>query len=314
MNPSTVSSTHLIALLENPKELTLQDKPLFDEYMKDQPNKTAMMNFTSLYMWKDWGGKTTWDIIEDSLCIEKNFRSTVFTLLPIASTPEKLKRSINTLIERAKKKNASLCFREVNSEQAAFFKDNWGSLFKIQEVSDNANYIYRIADLVNLAGKPYGSKRNHINKLLRSGAELKLQKISPAILTECKEFLSAWMDSHPAKDSTQLISEYDATITALDNIETLGVTGACLRINNEIQGLTFGEPLNRDTVLIHIEKANAAIPGAYPYINQQFLEQYWQDYTYVNREEDMGNPGLRKAKQSYHPSHMESVFIMKLTH
>ena len=312
MNPPTLSSAPLIALLENPKELTLQDKSLFDKYMKNQPNKTAMMNFTSLYIWKDWGGKTTWDIVEDTLCIEKNFRSSVFTLLPLALDPEKFKKAVNTLIERAQKNNSSLCFREVNSEQAAFFKDNWGDLFETRELEDNANYIYRITNLVDLTGKPYSSKRNHINKLLRSGLELELQKIDSSILTECKDFLSSWMESHPNREDIQLISEYDATITALDNIDALGVTGACLRINNEIQGLTLGEQLNNDTVLIHIEKANAALPGAYPYLNQKFLEQYWQNYTYVNREEDMGNPGLRKAKQSYHPSHMESVFILKL--
>ena len=79
-------------------------------------------------------------------------------------------------------------------------------------------------------------------------------------------------------------------------------------IDNEVVALSIGEQLNDDTAVIHIEKAHASIRGAYPMINQQFVENEWQSMTYVNREEDMGLEGLRKAKESYQPVKMISKY------
>ena len=294
------------------KELSIEDREIFQQYLKNCPNKTAMMNFTSLYIWKDWGGSTSWEILKDTLCVHKNFHKSVFNLIPISPDLDNVKAAIDTLIEKSRENNEVLWFREASDEQVDFFRANWGEQFDIHESIGSANYIYRISDLVTLAGKPYAAKRNHINKLLRSGQRFEIKEITPELVPACKEYLSSWMNGHNSEDSAQLSGDHVATTLALENMEQLGTRGICLLVNDKIQGLTLGDELNPQTVLIHIEKANAEIPGAYPYINQQFLERYWQDYTYVNREEDMGNPGLRKAKLSYHPCHMEKVFMLKL--
>ena len=294
------------------KELSLEDKDIFDSYLKDTPNKTAIMNFTSLYIWKDWGGKTFWNIIEDTLCIRKHFNNSIFMLTPISTDLHKVKLAVEKLMQIAKEKHEHLCFREASTDQVKFFNEYWNGEFEIHESVNGANYIYRISDMVSLTGKQYSAKRNHINQLMRSGDKLEIKDITPEMLSDCKKYLDSWMQSHHHNDAATLLSDCQATLTALDNLDKLDIKGVCLLINGQIQGLTIGGPLNSDTVLIAIEKANSAINGAYPYINQQFLEKHWQGYTYVNREEDMGNPGLRKAKQSYHPCHMEQVFLVRL--
>ena len=98
----------------------------------------------------------------------------------------------------------------------------------------------------------------------------------------------------------------------LENLEPLGVVGGCIEVNGKVEAFTLGELLNPETVVIHIEKANAAFHGLYQVINQQFLEQTWQHARYVNREQDLGLPGLRKAKESYHPHHLVEKFAVTL--
>jgi hypothetical protein len=98
----------------------------------------------------------------------------------------------------------------------------------------------------------------------------------------------------------------------LDNFETLGVTGGCIEIDGKIEALTLGELLNPETVVIHIEKANATFHGLYQMMNQQFLEHEWQHIKYVNREQDLGIEGLRKAKESYYPHHMVEKLTVRL--
>jgi hypothetical protein len=91
-----------------------------------------------------------------------------------------------------------------------------------------------------------------------------------------------------------------------------GVKGGVILINGKVGAFTLGEPLNHNTVVIHIEKANPAFEGLYPMINQAFLEHHWSGYTYVNREQDLGEEGLRKAKESYFPHQMINKYTLRL--
>jgi hypothetical protein len=97
---------------------------------------------------------------------------------------------------------------------------------------------------------------------------------------------------------------------AFSRFEELGVKGGAILINGKVEAFTLGEPLNRDTVVIHIEKANPAFEGLYTLINQAFVEHQWAEYTYINREQDLGEEGLRKAKESYFPHHMINKYIV----
>ena len=90
----------------------------------------------------------------------------------------------------------------------------------------------------------------------------------------------------------------------LTHFQALGVRGAMIEVNGKVEAVTLGEPLNPETFVIHIEKANGALVGIYQTINQAFCAKEATDFKYVNREQDLGVPGLRKSKESYHPCQM----------
>jgi hypothetical protein len=108
------------------------------------------------------------------------------------------------------------------------------------------------------------------------------------------------------------MDEWEAVKEALTHFQDLGLAGGVVCIGGRLEAFTVGEKLNADTAVIHLEKANPEIRGLYAAINQSSLEQDWQDTPWVNREQDLGEPGLRKAKLSYHPHHLEEKFTVRL--
>lgn len=91
---------------------------------------------------------------------------------------------------------------------------------------------------------------------------------------------------------------------AFSHYEALGVKGGAILIDGKVGAFSLGEKLNKDTFVVHIEKANPRIPGLYAAINQEFARNEGAAFSYINREQDLGDEGLRIAKQSYHPSFM----------
>jgi len=114
-----------------------------------------------------------------------------------------------------------------------------------------------------------------------------------------------------ALNTAEIIPIYDS-VTEQGDIFSNGLKGGVILINGKVEAFALGEPLNHDTVVIHIEKANSAFEGLYPAINQAFLEHHWSEYTYVNREQDLGEGGLRKAKESYFPHRMIDKYTLRL--
>jgi hypothetical protein len=165
-----------------------------------------------------------------------------------------------------------------------------------------SDYIYSSEKLVNLTGKKLQSKRNHINRFKREN-EWEYGSLSgnPSLIKECKEMLDQWMEINMADKDPSLVYDDVATTLMLDNFEYLGLKGGVIRVRGKIVAFTIGEPLTRDTFVVHVEKAYTSIHGAYSIINQQFAEHETTGFTYINREEDMGFENLRNAKLSYQP-------------
>jgi len=105
-----------------------------------------------------------------------------------------------------------------------------------------------------------------------------------------------------------LLSESEAVRESLVNFPVLKIDGGVILIDGKVEAFTLGELLNDQTAVVHIEKANPENPGLYAMINQQFCENRWRDLLYINREQDLGEPGLRKAKLSYYPDHFVESF------
>ena len=179
------------------------------------------------------------------------------------------------------------------------------------EVSANTNdfdYIYRYEDLTELKGKKYHQKRNHIARF--SENNWSYEEINPDNIGECIEMNEEWLRRSGTENGR---AEESAVVRlSLEHFGELGYVGGILRVDGRIQAFTFGEPLNSDTFNVHVEKAFTDFQGAYPMINRQFLLNSVHGYKYINREEDMGEENLRKAKLSYYPCFMEEKFTVKV--
>jgi hypothetical protein len=173
---------------------------------------------------------------------------------------------------------------------------------------DNYDYVYHSKDLIELKGRKYHSKKNHINSFLRNYSNYQYIPLTTEWVSRCIETQIEWCKKKGCDDDPMLKGERDAIIEVLTHWNELKLTGGLISIDGKVEAFSFGEQLNSDTAVIHVEKANPDIRGVYPVINQKFCENAWNHLVYINREEDMGLEGLRKAKESYCPVKMVEKF------
>lgn len=182
---------------------------------------------------------------------------------------------------------------------------NYERLFPIKDKPypnrDTFDYVYNNEDLVNLSGKKYQPKRNHIS-FFKKNYYWTYEKICGNNISECLAMSRKWLENYESEDKTDLESEYRIIRCVFDNYFTLGYKGGLIRKDGEVVAFTMGEELDSDTFCVHFEKAFAEYRGLYPLINQQFVENELSDYKYINREDDVGLENLRKAKLSYYPA------------
>ncbi len=172
---------------------------------------------------------------------------------------------------------------------------------------NNSEYLYLTDDLLNLKGKKYHSKRNHINKL-KNTYEVEYIPYDASMRDICFDIEREWMRERSV--TSDELSESVAIERLITNFDILGVKGCVIKINGEYVGFSIGERLTDETALIHIEKCLGRYDGAYQYINNSFIANEWADTVYVNRAEDMGISGLRKSKESYYPCGMVYKYDM----
>jgi hypothetical protein len=180
------------------------------------------------------------------------------------------------------------------------------------EDPDNADYVYRSTDLIHLAGHRYDGKRNHIRRFVRD-YDFDFAPLDPSGLPEVMDFQHRWCAARGCAGEPALRDENRAVLELLEHFGQLDVRGATLRVEGAIQAFSVASPLNRDTALVVVEKANPELRGIYQAFNQMFCEKMLARYTWVNREQDAGDPGLRRAKLSYGPDHMVAKYRILLS-
>lgn len=172
---------------------------------------------------------------------------------------------------------------------------------------DGFDYIYESSDLAELKGRKYHSKRNHLNRFYEN--DWRFERITPDNIAYCSEILEQWLQADPEPDPDKRI-ESDVVRLSLDEFSQLGYRGGILFVNGAPQAFTFGERSASDTFIVHAEKALLNYQGTYTAINCEFAKTLTDEFRYINREEDTGSEGLRKAKLSYHPAFLEEKYLL----
>lgn len=293
-------------------EININDKLKFDSYFKLIDLKVSELNFTNFFMWRDYY-KNRYGIVNDFLCIiSMTDVNQPFCFFPIGDYGRfaELKSTLYILKEYFAEMGWQFRMRRVSAEQLAVL-ETLGICYESVEDRDNFDYLYLAKSLSTLAGKKLDGKRNHINKF-RKLYTFEYEEISDTNISDCKDILENWCIQRNYSTQSSLIAERIANLELLDNYKSLGLKGAIIKVDGVPQAFTVGEQLNSDTAVIHIEKANADIHGLYPLINQQFVANQWTGLEYVNREQDLGLEGLRKAKLSYNPVGFVEKYIVAL--
>ncbi len=292
------------------KDISLQDKELFNHYLQGRRYRLLTYNFTNFYLWRKWD-PYRWNIVEGALCIKSDYLHYDDVLCPIAAEDASVLAATEALIAWYKQRGVAFSMIEVDADMLALFEQHWPGRFAAEELPFGNNYIYRQSDLATLSGKHYNAKRNYVHRFTRQYPDYHFVRMDSSIIAGCQELLDKWLSHH---DSTRddILQEYSGVCDGLQNFSQLDWTGAALLVGEKVVAFELGERLNDDTMGIHIEKADIEYVGAYQAINNFFVRDYAQEFTYINRAEDMGDEGLRKAKLSYHPCHMEKKYRLRL--
>lgn len=291
-------------------EININDKKYFDKYFKIAELQVSELNFTNLFMWRDYY-KLQYSIVNDFLCVISMGKHP-FCFFPVGdcSRKDELKCALYNLREYFSETGKKFVLGRVAAGQLSVL-DTLGIRVSISEDRDNFDYIYSVKSLSTLAGKKLDGKRNHINKFKKLHS-FQYEQITEKNIPDCKAILENWCSQRDYTEDDSLIAERQANIDLLDNYNLMGLNGAIIKVDGIPEAFTVGEKLNRHTVVIHIEKANSDIQGLYPLINQQFLANQWADMEFVNREQDLGLEGLRKAKLSYNPVSFVEKYSVEL--
>lgn len=166
---------------------------------------------------------------------------------------------------------------------------------------DYYDYLYTRMDLATLKGKRFQAKRNHVNRFRKAYPDYIYESLTPELVPECLRLEEIWCRANGCNEREALSAERRSMQYALMHQQELELTGGLLRVNGEIVAFTYGCPINQDTWDVCVEKANTDIEGAYAMINYEYANHIDEKYVYINREEDLGLEGLRKAKLSYQP-------------
>lgn len=280
------------------KRPELEDKEIISSYFKKAPSRSCERTFANVYLWsRQYHVK--YAIIEDALIFMDDEYELAYAYP--AGEPEAVKKAIDWLMNYSKEQGAPFQMYNVTPENFEQLESFYPGRFTVEYDRDEADYVYECEKLATLAGKKLHGKRNHINKFKNTYEDWSYERLSDDNVEECFQMALKWRNLNGCEEDKGKHAEICVTLNALRLWKELDLVGGILRVQGEIVAFCIGEENSEDTFVVHIEKAYADVEGAYPMINQQFVQHECMNYTYINREEDTGAEGLRKAKLSYRP-------------
>ncbi len=290
--------------------LTLDTFDLYNRMTRDMYLESSDFSFVNLFIWRH-AAQTQYTVDSGFFIPYCNYKGDRFFLTPVGGPLEYFAALCAKLNAYARSRGHAFKMRTVPKEYVCRLLKDAPGRYKIMPDRNNWDYLYRTRDLLLLKGRKYQQKRNQINKfqkLFRYQYQPLLPPLSEAQITACLDLFDRWAEEK--KHLPTLAAEKVALQEALAHMEALGLKGGALIVEGKLEAFSIGSLLHKEIALIHFEKANPELPGIYPVMNRLFLAHAWKDTVYVNRENDMGLPGLRQAKRRYHPLRMVKKYIV----
>ncbi|MDH6309900.1 hypothetical protein M2451_002272 [Dysgonomonas sp. PFB1-18] len=284
----------------NFKQITLSDKKDIDACFAGNIYRACDFCFANLYAWNA-KFKTVFAIEHRTIFLRfQDSDGQLYYMMPIGKMP--LADAFELIIKDAEENKIPFQMKGITTRMWEKIQKEVPYKFRYIPDRNNDEYIYLSEKLIKLSGKKLQSKRNHINRFKADNPDWQYFPLtSREELDECAEMLDEWEEVNVSKIDFSQRFDYIATKILLRDFDALQLRGGAVRVNGRIVAFTIGEPLTGDSFVVHVEKAFGEVNGAYTIINQQFIEHEASEFTYINREEDMGLENLRKAKMSYYP-------------
>lgn len=290
------------------KKIEISDKEWVDRILSLSDYRGAEYNFTNLFIW-DGTYKTQIGRFKDFMIIRTGSKGQRYYLYPPGRGNRR--EVLDEMIRDASLDDSAFSLIGLTRETKAQLEKIYPHSFKFKQERDSYDYIYDASRLSTLSGKKLQPKRNHLNYFV-SNYNWSYEEFTPNKVDEVKEFSHEWCKRFDCDKLETLFWESCAVEKCLDYFEELKMKGGILRVDGQIVAYTVGEVLNSDTLVVHIEKAFTDVRGAYPMINREFVKRNAEGFKYINREDDIGDEGLRKAKESYYPTILLEKFTATL--
>lgn len=290
--------------------ITLSDFQTLKPYFDGQPHELCSYLLPSIIAWTGNSFEAFQSIAGDELIISARVKDRRCLFLPLAPLDRIPPQRLQDLSLEAE---IPTFFPVPGQYLKHYGKKQLAALFHIEEMPKHSDYVYRMEDLSQLKGNKYSKKRNLINQFERAylnEGRVVVAPITPADTDECVDFLEEWCLSNncDGKDKDDLACEKEAAKYTLRHLETFGSKSLLLRIDGEICAFGIGARLTEGMGVLNFEKAFADIKGLYQYFDRECARQLFPGFQYINKENDMGEPGLRKAKKSYHPARIVKAY------
>ena len=295
------------------KPVQLTDKEWMDPLIKAADMRGCHQNFTNIFIWAQTYNQRVGQV-GDYLIVKNGYDTEKQSYFFPAGSGD-VKPVLLEMMKDAAESNHPFVLLGVSPENRAVLDTLFPDSFEYTDMRDSFDYLYTVEKLVTLAGKKLHGKRNHIARFKENNPDWSFEPITAENLPECWKMNKEWCILNGCAEDEGLSHEAAAVRLCFDHFFALGLEGGLLRAGGKVIAYTMGEPLSSDTYNTHIEKAFGNIQGAYPMINQQFaayIQEKHPHIIYINREEDMGSEGLRKAKLSYQPDRMEEKYRARL--
>ena len=286
----------------------LEEKPWVDELLRRADYRGCDYNFTNLFVWSRAYHQEI-ARVDDFLVTHVCGRMGCSFMFPAGGGD--LASVIRKLEEEAAGRGEPLRLVCLTPRQMAELEEFFPGQFTFTADRDGYDYLYEIDRLADLGGKRLHAKRNHINRFMENNPSWTYEEITPESLGECLAMDKEWYRRSLAREGEaeerDLGDEGVALRQAMEHYQALGLEGGLIRVYGEVVAFTMGDLLNSDTYDVHFEKAYGELQGAYAMINREvarWVRGRHPNVRYLNREDDMGVEGLRKAKESYYPDQM----------
>ncbi len=290
---------------EDFRPVTLEDRVFFEKHYSLYPQTHSDNTFTNMVCWNHFA-HYQYAYLEKNVIIASTIEGTTRFRPPIGPRNPALLRSLLRLASDVSDNEPVVL---IDPDTAMWMRAVCPGINLVPD-RNHFEYVYRAADLAALSGKNYLTIRRQVNKF-RKNCISKIEPVSPKNREEVKRFLIQWCEWKGCEGDLVLAHEKDAVFFAVDHFDQLPLEGLVIRVDSAIAAISLFEPLNADTALVHFEKGLPDCEGIYKVINQEAAALLSQQFTYINRESDLGVAGLREAKMRYHPHHMVEVLSFK---